>query len=421
LTPAEAELEVGIECYATTGAPCTGKVKSAPEDFAVEEAIAPYGLIPDDLPSYYPLYRVEKRSIDTLHMAGELSAALRSRVSYAGLKDRRAVAVQYVTPTSKRAARPSRVVRANFIAEIQGFVPKPLSRGALVGNRFTLKIRGCCSEIEARIREAVELALSRRMPNFYGLQRFGTGTSGTHLIGKELIAGNFEGAVTRLLGSSYPSHTEGGKMLEEAAGSGRFEEVVSLLPPGKDVERMVAMEAARHPADWVGAVRAAPVALRRLYVHAYQSWIFNRTLSRAVSMGEDISVLKKGDNWASVSRDGLVTSRVGGVKDPPAADSVPMVQVVGYAYRDYGSRFDSLTKDVLEEEGVTPAQFFVEGMQEVSSEGGFRRPHLGFCGASWKVAEGTSELKFTLGKGQYATALLREIIKPRDPAAAGLA
>jgi hypothetical protein len=51
----------------------------------VEECVTPEGLVHDARPDYFPVYGVTKRSIDTMHMARELSAALRSRVNYAGL------------------------------------------------------------------------------------------------------------------------------------------------------------------------------------------------------------------------------------------------------------------------------------------------------------------------------------------------
>jgi tRNA pseudouridine13 synthase len=98
-----------------------------------------------------------------------------------------------------------------------------------------------------------------------------------------------------------------------------------------------------------------------------------------------------------------------------------MVQIAGYAFRDYGSRFDACLKEIMDEEGVAPPEFYVKEMQEVSSEGGFRRPHVAIREPRWDVEGNVVRLGFTLGKGQYATILLREVIKPDDPASAGLA
>ena len=65
-------------------------------------------------------------------------------------------------------------------------------------------------------------------------------------------------------------------------------------------------------------------------------------------------------------------------------------------------------------------EFYVEEMQEVSAEGGFRRPHQAFEGGTVDVEGGNATLGFSLGKGMYATVLLREVMKPSDPEAAGL-
>ncbi|HUK79036.1 MAG TPA: tRNA pseudouridine(13) synthase TruD [Nitrososphaerales archaeon] len=418
---AEAEMAVGIESYASGGAPCSARAKSAAEDFVVEEQLSGGPPSSDERPGSFPLYRVEKRQIDTLHMARDLAGVLRSNVSFGGLKDKRALAVQYVTPTSRRSLRPARVARENYAAELIGYVDEPISRARVAGNRFTVILRGCCSDVGPRMEEATRLGMQRMIPNFYGLQRFGASGAGTHLIGKALVEQDFEKAVRLMLEAPLPGDSRSGKTAKEAMAAGRYEEGIALLPVGRDIERIVAVELVNHPGEWVKALRRVPIKLRRLYVQAYQSFIFNRTLSRGISSGEDISKMKLGDNWAEVSPDGLVTSAPRGVRDVPTARAVPMVQVVGYAFRDYGSRFDGCLMEVLDLEGVRPGSFYVKEMQEISAEGGFRRPHLALLEPSWRVDGTTATMKFTLGKGQYATILLREVIKPANPAASGLA
>jgi len=418
---ADAERAVGIDWYATTSAPCPARARSTVDDFAVEEQVQLSGLVTEARDDYYPLYRVEKRSLDTLHMAQELSEALRSRISYGGLKDKRAFAVQFATPTSLRSARPPQVTGEKFIARLVGYVPSSLSRAAVVGNRFEVVLRDCCPGIETAIGGVFQLAEARRLPNFYGLQRFGTAGAGTHRIGRALVKKEFEEAARLMLFEERPTDDEATRAAREAMASGRFEEGVRLLPRGRDVERLVARGLSRRPGDWVGAMRGVPLRLRRLYVQAYQSMVFNKSLSVALTRGEDVSEFREGDNWAEVSADGLATSRIRGVRDPPVARVVPMMQIVGYAYRDYGSRFDACVMEALKAEGILPRQFYIQEMQEVSAEGGFRRPHLALRDGSWSVEGTTAALKFTLGKGQYATVLLREIVKAGDPTEAGIA
>jgi len=417
---AETERSVGIEFYATGGSPCSGRAKSSADDFVVEEILTDVPFTGAGNPDGLPLYRVQKRSIDTLHMAKDLAGELKSNVSYGGMKDKRAVAVQYVTPTSRRSLRPIRVAKENYTAELVGYVAEPMSRARIAGNRFTVKLRDCCPEVGARVEEVVRVSEERRVPNYYGLQRFGTSGAGTHLIGRAIVMGEFEEAVKLLLGTLAPEESEAGRGAMEAALTQRHDEGGGFLPAGRDVEKLVATELVKHPHEWVRALRAVPIKLRRLYVQAYQSYIFNRTLSNAISKGVDISKMEPGDNWAEASPDGLLTSAPRGVRDSPTVRAVPMVQVAGYAFRDYGSRFDGCLGAVLESEGVDPGSFYVKEMQEVSAEGGFRRPHLTVRDASWSVEGSTATIKFALGKGQYATILVREILKPRDPVASGL-
>jgi len=417
---AEAERAVGIEFYASGGAPCSGRAKSSADDFRVEERLTDVRFAEEGRPDSFPLYRVQKRSIDTLHMAKDLAGELRCNVSYGGLKDKRAVAVQYVTPTSRRSLHPVRVAKENYTAELVGYVAEPMSRARVAGNSFAVVLRDCCKDIGARVEEAARLAERRKVPNYYGLQRFGTSGAGTHLIGKAIVKQEFEEAVRLLLGAPFPRVSEAGRAAREAMLTERYDEGIRFMPAGRDVEKLVAMELIQHPREWVRALRRVPIKLRRLYVQAFQSYVFNRTLSRSIAEGEDISRMEPGDNWAEESPDGLLTSAPRGVRDIPTGRAVPMVQVVGYAFRDYGSRFDRRIVAVLESEEVDPGSFYVKEMQEVSAEGGFRRPHLAVRDVSWKIDGQTATVKFTLGKGQYATVLIREILKPRDPATSGL-
>lgn len=417
----EAERAIGIETYVSAGAPCRASAKSSEEDFRVEELIPKLEITSEDHPNYYPLYRVQKRSIDTLHMERSLGEALRSRLSYGGMKDKRAVAVQYVTPTSTKSLRPARVVRERFTAQLMGFIPRPLSRGMVRGNRFTVVLRGCCTDIPARVEETFALARSKRLPSFFGFQRFGVREAGTHLIGKALVLQDFKEAVSLMLLKLRTNDDEVTRAARSAMADGRYAEGAKTLPARQDVERMVARHLSSEPEDWTGALRAVPVKLRRLYVQAYQSFLFNRTLSLALAKGLDISKYESGDNWSEASEDGLATSPVHGVREQAPPLAVPMVQLAGFAYRNYGSRFDLCLEEVMAQERVSAKEFYVKQMQEVSGEGGFRRPHLAVEDASYTCAGDRTDLSFTLARGQYATVLLREVMKPADPITGGLA
>ena len=122
------------------------------------------------------LLRVRKQDCNTEWVAGELArrAGCRPRdVGYAGLKDRRAVAVQHFTvPADHLGGDPRKWSGAGWAVEAAERARKKLKRGALGGNRFELLLR-----VPARARWVVaagfERALRRGVPNYFGPQRFG--------------------------------------------------------------------------------------------------------------------------------------------------------------------------------------------------------------------------------------------------------
>ncbi len=79
------------------------------------------------------------------------------------------------------------------------------------------------------------------------------------------------------------------------------------------------------------------------------------------------------------------------------------------------TRFDYQISKILKTEQVQAKDFFLKEMQELSNEGGFRNSSINCQDflISGKV------VNFTLSRGSYATILLREIMKPKDPFIAG--
>jgi len=187
------------------------------------------------------------------------------------------------------------------------------------------------------------------------------------------------------------------------------------------MERRVAAHLSEKPGDHVGALRRIPIPIRRLLVNSYQAYLFNVALSHAVAEGVDYSSARSGDNWALLKEGGLTVGRVHGVKEevPKDGEAIPLVQIVGYAYRDYGSRFDSILAKVMKEELVSPASFYIKEAEEMSSEGGFRPAPLLSSDRSFTREERGFVLEFSLGKGEYATVVLREVLKPEQPQLAG--
>ncbi len=413
--PPASDTLVGMLVYATKGRPTGARLRVKEDDFQVEELI--------DLERFadgpYPLYRVQKRGIDTLHAAAMLERALKSRVSFAGLKDKRASAVQYMSPTSKRSLAPPEVGDVGLMASLVGRFSSPVTRGMLIGNRFRVLLKNSAPGIVESVEEAYRCSESRKIPNFFGYQRFGLRGARNHLVGRAIVKAKFEEAVSLVIGEPRIGEAE---VTAEARGlfrQGNYGLAVDLFSRDQDVEKKMLRHLIARRGDFLGALRALRPTLRRLFVNAYQAYIFNRTLSFALKEGINIAHVERGDNWASLSQDQLQVGRPHGVKEVSVEGALPLVQVVGYSFRDYGSRFDRLIVRELKAEGLEPRQFYVKEAEEMSAEGGFRHAPLIVRNLGWQVMADGLLLSFSLSKGEYATTLLREIIKPESPLQSG--
>jgi tRNA pseudouridine13 synthase len=418
IVPPAPDVASGMTVYATTTARRSGKLRSTRDDFQVDELLD-LGLVEKERrEGYVPVYALKKDGVDTPHAAEELAAVLRSKVNFAGLKDSNAVTVQYVSARSSRADDPAVVHGRMFEAERVGYLPRPISRGMMSGNRFRIVVRGG-DDLAGAIEEAYEACRSGRIPNFFGYQRFGLRGMANQKVGRCIVRRDFEGAVRAFLGEPREGESPEAREARTLAASGRYREARDLFSPRQDLERRVASRLAERPEDHLGAIRRIPIVPRRLMVQSYQSYIFNRTASASVAAGLDLSRAERGDNWATLAPDGLRTNRPHGVKEPLEDGAVPLIQIAGYGFRNYGSRFDRLMMGILEEESVDPRSFYIKEAEELSNEGGFRQAPLLAKEMAAESAPGSATLSFSLGKGEYATTLLREVLKPVDPLASG--
>jgi tRNA pseudouridine13 synthase len=156
------------------GAPLgTGLLRAQPDDFIVEEDLgfAPAGT------GQHVLLKVRKRDANTQWVARELARVCRCRpmdVGFAGLKDRRAVAVQWFTvPKSPQSLEAWTTVRTPEFEVLEAHAhTRKLPRGALAGNGFIIRVRDI-NVTDQQLAERVELVARRGVPNYFGPQRFG--------------------------------------------------------------------------------------------------------------------------------------------------------------------------------------------------------------------------------------------------------
>ena len=387
--------QIGITIYSTQFAGIGGKIRAESKDFQVTELISEKIQNSINDQNGYAVYNLKKKKIDTNHALSGIFRQKGIRLKSLGLKDASAITEQFVCSGNKGRAIEN-FSTDKYSLEHLGFVKKPLSKKDMIGNHFKLKITGCQNGLS-------DFTEHDKVLNFYGYQRFGSKRPVTHLIGKAILQRDFKKAVDLILSFTSPYDSkENTEIREKLSDDENYGKYFDKVPLQMDIERMVLREMIEH-GEPIRAIRIIPVSLRRFYVQAYQSFIFNQSLSAAFLDGENLFEAQSGD--VCFDSHSIIGKYVKG------SDQKLALPFVGYSYYKK-TRFDFQISKILELEEISPKDFFIKEMQEVSSEGGFRQAAIK---CSEYESHGDDVVEFSLSRGSFATILLREIMKPEDP------
>lgn len=254
------------------------KLKQHPEDFQVEE-------ISDLQPSgqgSFALYRMEKRgwtTLDALQAVGRRWKIQPRRISYGGLKDRHAETRQYFTIFRG----PTRDLKHHdIVVHYLGQTTAPYTSKAIRANRFRIALRAVRPEEVAPIQVSLDEVRLDGVPNYFDDQRFGSVGEKGHFVARSLVLGRYEEALQLALAEPY-SYDRASQKQEKAilrAHWGNWEQCKALLPRGH--ARSIVDYLVSHAADFRGAVARLRPELRSLYLSAYQSYLWNGVLARAL-------------------------------------------------------------------------------------------------------------------------------------------
>lgn len=390
--------DIGISVYSTSFSGCGGKIRQNAEDFVVSEILSEKSMSSIKQNDGYAVYKLKKQNIDTNHALQDFFKKTGIRLKSLGLKDASAVTEQFVCSMNKSKATKTFSTKKYSIEKI-GFTKKPLTKKDMIGNYFKIKITDPSSE-PSKFDEFEKIL------NFYGYQRFGSSRPVTHLIGKAILQRNFSEAIKLLISftSEFDSN-QNTELRKKLADESNYKKLLSEVPPQMDLEKIAVSEMLEHN-DPLKAIKALPLQIRRFFVQSYQSFLFNKTLSSSFENEEDLFNPQEGD--VCFDKNGILGKYVKGLEQNP---SIPLV---GYSYYKK-TRFDYYISKILENEEITPKDFYLKEIQEISNEGGYRHSSIICSGYS----ANNNTISFSLSRGSFATIVLREIMKPKDPIRSG--
>lgn len=389
------------ENFAGTG----GTIKECPEDFRVEE-----------IPLYEPcgegehLYLdVEKSGLTTFDLLDTLAKALgakRQEMGYAGLKDARAVTRQTISVTrvSPEQAMALKIDGITILAA--RYHRNKLRTGHLQGNRFVIRIRNVGPQALERAQESLHVLQMTGVPNYFGNQRYGV-LGNNHLVGKAILNGDFPGAIGHIIGDPAAILNPDWQRAAEAFTSGDVEEARRLLPRGMGSEaRLLGQLIKGHTPQ--KALFAMPHKLLRLYLSAYQSYLFDRIVTMRLASLETLwpgDLAYKHDNGACF----LVTDPP---TEQPRADRLeisPSAPLYGYKVTLGQQQTGILEESLLTKEGLSRDSFRLS--RGLSLEGARRPLRVPLKEVAIEKDDDHLTVAFSLPKGSYATSVLREVIK----------
>jgi len=314
----------------------------------------------------YAVFLMTKKNVEHFQAMHELSKLLQRKVHSIGIKDTNAITQQLVyIITNGEEPTVKEYTHNNIEIKFLGFSNKKFQHN---GNMFIINIETVeKDEVKRRLKE---LSKDPFLPAFIGYQRFGTIRPTTHLVGKMLLERRWCEALNFILSFPYLSESDIMKRFRKLVSESRYEEALEILPSRFKQERTLLKNYLKYN-DCFKALKTSTIPLK-FYAEAYQSYLFNKYLSRKI------------DNLRNIEE-----------KDEK-------ILILPTYFNDC----DEICKEIYIEEGIEKDYFNLK-ILKIKLLPIKRKAFMKIRNISYD----DEKIEFSLDRGMYATVVIRELIK----------
>lgn len=250
------------------------KLKQRPSDFRVTELCditpAPTGV--------FSFYRLEKTSIGTPEALQAICRQLQidSRgIRYGGLKDKHAVTTQFLTiENGPKQNAHDELWNLTYLGQLE----EPYGPQSFRGNHFQITLRDIPKEEKDQIETRLQQVATGLIANYFDDQRFGSVSRDGRFVAKALIQEDEELAIKLALAEPYEHDRSSEKKTKRLLRENWGNWVMLFQNLQNGPARNVVGHLKERAGDFRGAFPRIPFFLKNMYLSAYQSYLWNRTL-----------------------------------------------------------------------------------------------------------------------------------------------